>query len=212
MFENLDDYIAAHSSAEPKLLQKLNRQTHVKIINPRMLSGHIQGRILKMLTQMCGAKRVLELGTFTGYSALCFAEGLPQNGEVVTIDDNDELEEFADSFFQQSEHGHKITQLIGKALDVIPTLNGPFDIVFLDADKREYQAYFDAVFPLIPVGGYILADNTLWDGKVIQPIEPNDKQTISLLKFNESIANDSRVEVVILPLRDGLTLIRKIKN
>ncbi len=205
----LDEYILNHIEPEPELLKKLNRQTHVKIINPRMLSGHLQGRILKMLTQMMGAKTVLELGTFTGYSALCFAEALPEGGVVHTIDDNDELEEFTQSFFAQSEHGHKIIPHIGKALDIIPTLNTQFDLVFLDADKREYLEYYQAVFDKIPSGGYILADNTLWDGKVIEPVEPNDKQTIALLEFNDFIVNDKRVETVILPLRDGLTMIRK---
>jgi caffeoyl-CoA O-methyltransferase len=175
-----------------------------------MLSGHLQGRILKMLTQMIGAKTILELGTFTGYSALCFAEALPEDGMVHTVDDNDELEEFAYSFFEQSEHGHKIVQHIGKALEVIPTIDAQFDLVFLDADKREYQAYYDAVFDKIPSGGYILADNTLWDGKVIETVDPRDKQTVSLLAFNDFVANDPRVETVILPLRDGLTLIRKL--
>lgn len=209
MNTELDQYILDHSEKEPELLQKLNRETHVKIINPRMLSGHLQGRILKMLTQMIGAKRVLELGTFTGYSALCFAEALPNDGVVHTVDDNDELEEFAQSFFQQSEHGHKIVQHIGKALDIIPSIDAQFDLVFLDADKREYKEYYDAVFDKIPSGGYILADNTLWDGKVIEEVDPRDKQTVSLLAFNDFVANDPRVETVILPLRDGLTMIRK---
>ncbi len=207
--DKLEQYILSHIEPEPELLQKLNRQTHVKIINPRMLSGHLQGRILKMLTQMTGAKKVLELGTFTGYSALCFAEALPADGVVHTIDDNDELEEFAYSFFAESPHSSKIIQHIGKALEIIPTLNEEFDLVFLDADKREYLAYYHAVFDKIPAGGYILADNTLWDGKVVQPIEPNDKQTIALLEFNDFVAKDSRVETVIIPLRDGLTVIRK---
>ncbi len=174
-----------------------------------MLSGHLQGRILKMLTQMAGAKRVLELGTFTGYSALCFAEALPADGVVHTIDDNDELEEFAYSFFAESPYSSKIIQHIGKALEIIPTLDEEFDLVFLDADKREYLQYYHAAFDKIPAGGYILADNTLWDGKVVQPVEPNDKQTIALLEFNDFVAKDPRVETVIIPLRDGLTLIRK---
>ncbi len=209
MNEKLEQYILDHSAKEPELLQKLNRATHVNVINPRMLSGHLQGRILKMLTQMIGAKIVLELGTFTGYSALCFAEALPDDGVVHTIDINDELEEFTQGFFDQSEHGHKITQHIGKALEIIPTIDAQFDLVFLDADKREYQAYFDTVFDKVPSGGYILADNTLWDGKVVEEVDPRDKQTISLLAFNDFVANDPRVETVILPLRDGLTLIRK---
>jgi predicted O-methyltransferase YrrM len=207
--DKLEQYILSHIEPEPELLQKLNRQTHVKIINPRMLSGHLQGRILKMLTQMAGAKRVLELGTFTGYSALCFAEALPADGVVHTIDDNDELEEFAYSFFAESPYSSKIIQHIGKALEIIPTLDEEFDLVFLDADKREYLQYYHAAFDKIPAGGYILADNTLWDGKVVQPVEPNDKQTIALLEFNDFVAKDPRVETVIIPLRDGLTLIRK---
>jgi len=209
MEDSLYQYILDHSAKEPELLQKLDRQTHVTTINPRMLSGHLQGRILKMITQMVGAKTVLELGTFTGYSALCFAEGLPDDGIVHTMDDNDELEEFAQGFFAQSEHGHKIVQHIGKALEVIPTIDAQFDLVFLDADKREYLAYYQAVFDKVLAGGYILADNTLWDGKVVQPVAHNDKQTIALLEFNDFVANDPRVETVILPLRDGLTLIRK---
>jgi caffeoyl-CoA O-methyltransferase len=209
MDDSLYQYILDHSAKEPELLQKLDRQTHVNTVNPRMLSGHLQGRILKMITQMVGAKTVLELGTFTGYSALCFAEGLPADGIVHTIDDNDELEEFAQGFFSQSEHGHKIVQHIGKALEVIPAIDARFDLVFLDADKREYLAYYHTVFNKVRTGGYILADNTLWDGKVVQPVAHNDKQTIALLEFNDFVANDSRVETVILPLRDGLTLIRK---
>ncbi|MDR3706495.1 MAG: class I SAM-dependent methyltransferase [Paludibacteraceae bacterium] len=209
MEDSLYQYILDHSDKEPELLQKLDRQTHVTTINPRMLSGHLQGRILKMITQMVGAKTVLELGTFTGYSALCFAEGLPDDGIVHTIDDNDELEEFAQGFFAQSEHGYKIVQHIGKALEVIPTIEARFDLVFLDADKREYLEYYQAVFDKVHTGGYILADNTLWDGKVVQPVAHNDKQTIAVLEFNDFVANDPRVETVILPLRDGLTLIRK---
>lgn len=209
MDDLLYQYILNHSAKEPELLQKLNRQTHVKMVNPRMLSGHLQGRILKMITQMVGAQAVLELGTFTGYSALCFAEGLPSHGVVHTIEDNDELEEFAQSFFAQSEHGNKVVQHIGKALDIIPTIDEQFDLVFVDADKREYLAYYHAVFDKVRPGGYILADNTLWDGKVVEPVAHNDKQTIALLEFNDFVANDPRVETVILPLRDGLTLIRK---
>jgi predicted O-methyltransferase YrrM len=152
---------------------------------------------------------VLELGTFTGYSALCFAEALPTNGMVHTIEENDELEDFAQNFFAQSPHGYKITQHIGKVLDIIPNLDLQFDLVFLDADKREYSAYYYAVFEKIPSGGIILADNTLWNGKVACPITSDDKQTQALTEFNRLVANDSRVETVIIPLRDGLTLIRK---
>ncbi len=207
--DKLEQYILSHIEPEPELLQKLDRQTHVKVINPRMLSGHLQGRILKMLTQMTGAKKVLELGTFTGYSALCFAEALPADGVVHTIDDNDELEEFVKDFLDRSPYSSKIIQHIGKALEIIPTLDQEFDLVFLDADKREYLQYYHAVFEKVRAGGYILADNTLWDGKVVQPIDPNDKQTIALLEFNDFVAKDTRVETVIIPLRDGLTVVRK---
>lgn len=209
MTDLLENYILQHIEAEPPLLQKLYRQTHVRIINPRMMSGHLQGRILKMFVQMTSARRLLELGTFTGYSTLCFAEALPDDGIIHTIEDNDELEDFTQAFFEESEHGHKIVQHIGKALDIIPTLDMQFDFVFLDADKREYLDYYHAVFDKIPQGGYILADNTLWDGKVVEEIQHNDRQTQALLQFNDFVANDERVETVIFPLRDGLTLIRK---
>ncbi len=209
MHSQLEQYIIEHISPEPELLQQLYRQTQVQVLNPRMTSGHLQGRLLKILTQISGSRRVLELGTFTGYSALCFAEALPDGGVVHTIEENDELEDFAQSFFAQSPHKQKIIQHIGKALDIIPTLDMTFDLVFLDADKREYSAYYNAVFDKIPSGGIILADNTLWNGKVILPITPDDRQTQALVEFNRLVANDSRVETVIMPLRDGLTLIRK---
>ncbi|MDR1678904.1 MAG: O-methyltransferase [Prevotellaceae bacterium] len=205
----IEEYILAHIEPEPELLRQLNRQTHQKIINPRMLSGHLQGRILKMLTQMCQARTILELGTFTGYSALCFAEGLPDDGVLHTVEENDELEDFARDFFHRSEYGHKIVQHIGKALDVIQTLDCEFDLVFLDADKREYTDYYRAVFDKLKAGGYLLADNTLWDGKVLHTPDPRDAQTIALQAFNNLVATDPRVETVILPLRDGLTVIRK---
>lgn len=209
MWMNIDNYIELHSSEEPDLLKRLNRETHVQMVNPRMLSGHIQGRILKMISAMIQAKSVLELGTFTGYSALCLAEGMPDNGILHTIEINDELEEFAQGFFSQSPHGKKIKQHIGNALEIINSLNETFDLVFIDADKREYLEYYQTVFNKVKKGGYILADNTLWDGKVIEAVDPNDKQTIGVMAFNEFVAKDKRVETVILPLRDGLTLIQK---
>jgi predicted O-methyltransferase YrrM len=209
MISKLDDYIESHISKEPELLKQLNRETHVQLVNPRMLSGHLQGRILKMICTMIQPKCVLELGTFTGYSALCLAEGMPEDGVIHTVESNDELEEFAQNFFEQSPFKTKIKQHIGEALDIIQQLDAEFDLVFIDADKREYLDYYQAVFGKVRQGGYILADNTLWDGKVIEPVDGNDKQTIGVMAFNDFVAKDERVEVVMLPIRDGLTIIRK---
>ena len=206
---NIDEYITQHSDAEPAYLSNINRKTHLKIINPRMLSGHLQGRVLAMFCQMIQPERVLELGTFTGYSALCMAEALPDNGVLHTIECDDELEDFILENFAGSEHGKKIRLHIGDALTVIGQLDETFDLVFIDANKREYLAYYEAVLPKLSTGGFILADNTLWDGKVVQKIVPNDHQTIEIMKFNDFVAADTRVEKVMLPLRDGLTIIRK---
>ena len=206
---NIDKYITQHSDAEPAYLSNINRKTHLKIINPRMLSGHLQGRVLAMFCQMIQPERVLELGTFTGYSALCMAEALPDNGVLHTIECDDELEDFILENFAGSVHGKKIRLHIGDALTVIGQLDETFDLVFIDADKREYLAYYEAVLPKLNTGGFILADNTLWDGKVVQKVVPNDHQTIEIMKFNDFVAADTRVEKVMLPLRDGLTIIRK---
>ena len=205
----LDEYILSHSDAEPEYLAKVNRATHLRMLNPRMLSGHFQGRVLTMFCQMIQPKSILELGTFTGYSALCMAEALPQDGILHTIECDDELEEFILQNFAGSQHGHKIKLHIGDALAEIDKLDEIFDLVFIDADKREYIAYYEAVLPKIRVGGFILADNTLWDGKVLKKVELNDKQTIEIMRFNDFVAKDPRVEKVLLPLRDGLTVIRK---
>jgi caffeoyl-CoA O-methyltransferase len=206
---NIEDYILSHSDAEPEYLAKVNRATHVKLINPRMCSGHLQGRVLSMFCHMIAPKRVLELGTFTGYSALCMAEALPDNAVLHTIECDDELEDFIRQNFAGSEHGHKIKLHIGEALNVIESLDDTFDLVFIDADKREYLAYYEAALPKLRTGGFILADNTLWDGKVLKTVDANDKQTIEIMHFNDFIATDKRVEKVMLPLRDGLTIIRK---
>ena len=206
---NLDEYISKHSDAEPEYLAKINRATHVKLINPRMCSGHLQGRVLSMFCHMIQPNRILELGTFTGYSALCMAEALPEEGVLHTIECDDELEDFILQNFAGSEYADKIQLHIGDALTEIEKLNETFDLVFIDADKREYLDYYEAVLPKLRRGGYILADNTLWDGKVLKAVEPNDKQTIEIMRFNDFVATDPRVEKVILPLRDGLTLIRK---
>jgi len=208
-FEKLDNYVLAHIDPEQELLRKLNRDTYVKILRPRMLSGHLQGRILKMFVRMIRPRRVLEIGTFTGYSALCIAEGLPEGGIVYTIDVNDELEEFTGSFFEQSPYRNKIKYLLGDALTIIPTIDETFDLVFIDADKREYLQYYNAVFEKICAGGFIIADNTLWDGKVIESIDPKDEQTIGIEQFNDFAAQDERVETVIIPLRDGMTILQK---
>lgn len=207
---NLDDYILSHSDKEPDYLSKINRDTHVKMINPRMCSGHYQGRVLSMFCKMIQPKRVLEIGTFTGYSALCIAESLPENGILHTIEIDDELEDFILENFQSSPFANKIKLHIGKALEIIPALDEMFDLVFIDADKREYWDYFELVLPKVKEGGFIIADNTLWDGKVLEKVHPNDKQTVEIIRFNDLIAKDNRVERVILPIRDGLTIIRKL--
>jgi predicted O-methyltransferase YrrM len=205
----LEDYILSHSDPEPEYLAKVNRTTHLKVINPRMLSGHLQGRALAMFCHMIQPGKILELGTFTGYSALCMAEALPDDGILHTIECDDELESFILQNFAGSEHGKKICLHIGDALSEIKNIEETFDLVFIDADKREYLAYYEAVLPKLRSGGFILADNTLWDGKVLKSVEPNDAQTIAIMSFNDYVAKDKRVEKVMLPLRDGLTIMRK---
>ena len=206
---NIEDYILQHTDPEPEYLTQLNRETWIRMLNPIMCSGHLQGRVLSMLCKMIQPVHALELGTFTGYSALCIAESLPENGELDTIESDDELEEFILRNFEKTSFEDKINLLIGNALEIIPTLDKTYDLVFIDADKREYEAYYEAVLPKIRQGGFILADNTLWSGKVVEKVHQNDQQTLGILRFNELIATDNRVEKVILPLRDGLTLIRK---
>lgn len=216
----LDEYISAHSSPENEVLESITRDTHVHILNPHMLSGHVQGRVLSMISHMIRSKRILELGTFTGYSALCLAEGLAENGKLVTIEHNDELEETIRRNLSRSPLGQKIELVIGDAKEILNAEGNKreainrkalYELVFIDADKREYCAYLDLVYPLVPVGGFILADNTLWDGHIIDPAYDKDKQTIGLRAFNDKVKEDDRFEQVILPLRDGLTLIRKIR-
>ena len=207
----LEEYICDHSTPENEVLKAITHDTHVHILNPHMLSGHVQGRVLSMISHMIRPKRILELGTFTGYSALCLAEGLAEGGTLVTIEHNDELEDTIRRNLSRSPLADRIELRIGDCKLVIGDLEGPFDLVFIDADKREYCAYLDLVFPLVPVGGFILADNTLWDGHIIDPAYDKDKQTMGLRAFNDRLAQDARFEKVILPLRDGLTLIRKIQ-
>ena len=207
--ETIDDYILRHSDEEGQLLAALNRDAHVNLLQPRMLSGHLQGRFLKMLCRMARPARVLEIGTYTGYATLCLAEGLPTGGHVDTIELNDEMEDFIRKYLDQSPFRDRVTLHIGDARAVIPTLEGAFDLVFIDADKRHYSAYYDLVFPRVRPGGLILADNTLWDGHVVESPTPTDRQTLGIMAFNDKIKRDERVEKVILPLRDGLTLIWK---
>ena len=207
--EQLEQYIIDHIEKEPDALRQLNRDTHIYQLYSRMCSGHLQGRILKMLTTMIRPRRILELGTFTGYSALCFAEGMPQDAELHTIEIFDEMEDFIRQRFESSPYAERMHLHIGDALDIIPTIEGDFDMVFIDANKRNYIEYFEMVLPRLTPGGFILADNTLWDGKVADPAANNDAQTRGILDFNDLVAHDSRVSCVILPLRDGLTLIRK---
>lgn len=212
----LPEYIEQHSSPESPVLQQITRSTHLEVINPRMLSGHVQGRVLSMLSQMIHPKRILELGTFTGYSALCLAEGLTEDGKLITIEHNDEMEDSIRRNLALSPLGKKIELMIGDAKEAMRRLGerreakgaGVFDLVFIDADKKEYCDYLDLVLPLMRKGGWILADNTLWDGHIIESAYDKDKQTVALRAFNDKVMQDKRLEKVILPLRDGLTIIR----
>ena len=206
----LEKYILDHTSPEDDFLSELDRETHLKILRSRMLSGHLQGRILSMISQMIRPNAILEIGTFTGYSALCLAKGLAEGGKLHTIEIDDELESIAKKYFQKSGMGDRIISHIGDARQVISSLNQQFDLVFIDADKREYSEYYKLVLPLIPLGGFILADNILWNGKVVEPESADDEQTRGILEFNKLVQEDSRVENVILPVRDGIMLIRKI--
>ena len=211
----LEEYISLHTTSENEVLEAITRDTHVHILNPHMLSGHVQGRVLSMLSHMIQPKRILELGTFTGYSALCLAEGLAEGGKLITIEHNDELEETIRRNIAQSPLSDRIELVIGDAVERVKELRNEgvneFELVFIDADKREYCAYLEAVYPLVPVGGFILADNTLWDGHIVDPAYDKDKQTLGLRAFNDKLKEDDRFEQVILPLRDGLTLIRKVR-
>lgn len=206
---SIDNYILQHIDPEEEYLKRLYRETHVKILNPHMASGHLQGCVLKMLTQMIAPQRVLEIGTYTGYSALCIAAGLPAGGVLHTIERNDELEDFTRPWIEGSPQAPKIVLHFGNALTLAPTLGETFDMVFIDGDKCEYRAYYEMLFPLVAPHGYMVADNTLWDGHVIDPAYDRDGQTLGIRDFNDTVASDTRVEKVILPLRDGLTLIRK---
>lgn len=207
----LQTYIEEHIDDEPELLKELRRQAHLTLLHPRMLSGHMQGRILKMFMEMIRPKHVVEIGTYTGYSALCIAEGLAPDAHLDTIEINDELEDKILKFFSLSEHGSKISLHIGDAVEVMRSLPYNFDAVFMDGNKRHYIAYYEACMEKLNVGGYIFADNTLWDGHVIdEQVDKNDLQTKGILAFNDLVKNDPRVETVIFPIRDGITVLRKL--
>ena len=206
---NITAYSEALTSPESELLQRLNRNTRAHIMAPRMLSGHLQGRFLAMISCMLRPRRILELGTYTGYSALCLAEGLADDGQLITIDQNEELEDFARSYWKQSPFYNKIDFRVGLAADILPTLNETFDLVFIDADKRNNSTYFDLIFDKLRPGGFILVDNVLWSGKVVELVKPSDLDTAAVLAFNQKIQDDPRVENVLLPVRDGIMMIRK---
>lgn len=208
----LEEYILAHIDHEPELLREMQREAHVKLLHPTMVSGHLQGRLLKMLVQMIRPARVLEIGTYTGYSALSIAEGLEDDAALHTIEIDDEMEDMIRRYFSRSPSGKRITLHVGDAFEIIPRFGDAyFDMVFMDADKRDYWKLYETVLPKVRKGGFLLADNTLWHGKVLEETESNDWQTKGIIAFNDKLADDDRVEKVILPLRDGLTLIRKKK-
>lgn len=205
----LSEYVENHTSEESPLLKKIDHITYEKMVMPRMLSGHLQGRVLAMLSKMMGPQTILEIGTFTGYSALCLAEGLKENGKIITIDINEELEDVVTDFFNQSQYRHMIDYRIGNALDIIPGLNEMFDMVFIDADKENYLNYYDLTMEKLNPGGIIIADNVLWSGKVYEKSEKSDIETDGLKLFNQKVHTDDRVENVLLPVRDGLMIVRK---
>lgn len=208
--QQLENYILAHTADEDPLLQRLYRETYLKLVNGRMCSGHLQGSLLTFFSKMISPQRILEIGTYTGYSAICLAKGLPIGGRLHTIEINDELEQFAAGYFSESGYSDRIVQHIGDATDILPQLDESFELAFLDADKRQYLAHYELILPKMTAGGLIIADNTLWGGKVVGKVSRNDEQTLAILEFNNFVKNDSRVEVTILPVRDGMTLLRKI--
>ncbi|MBD5253411.1 MAG: O-methyltransferase [Barnesiella sp.] len=212
MTPELDQYILDHISPEPEQLRRLYRHTHLHRLYPRMCSGHLQGRILKMLTAMAAPRRVIELGTYTGYSALCIAEALSGDAELHTIEINDEWADDIRATFDESPFGHRITLHTGDALELIPAIGGRWDMAYIDANKRNYIEYLDALLPLMEPGGFIIADNTLWDGKVADTASSHDAQTLGVAAFNDYVASHPRLETVILPIRDGLTLLRVLPS
>ena len=207
--DELEEYIVSHSEDETELLEQLTRETYQKILQPRMLSGHYQGRVLSMISKLVHPKYILEIGTYTGYSALCLAEGLQENGALHTIDINEELTDFQRHYFDKSTYGKQIHQHLGDALKIIPTIDHAFDLVFIDADKENYSSYFHLIIDKLKPGGVILSDNVLWSGKVLEPLQKDDVSTKAILEYNQLLKDDERIETVILPIRDGLTMSRK---
>ncbi|MCR9182811.1 MAG: O-methyltransferase [Flavobacteriaceae bacterium] len=206
--EELDNYVIEHTQSEPELLQQLNRETQAKVLQPRMLSGHYQGRVLSMISKLVSPKTILEIGTYTGYSALCMMEGIQKDGMLHTIDHNEELFSLQRTYFDKSELGEQIVQHVGEALEIIPNLEGPFDLVFIDADKENYCDYFELILPKMKTGGVILSDNVLWSGKVLEKPKRDDVDTRALIAYNKLLNTHPKVESVLLPIRDGLTITR----
>jgi len=208
--KKIDDYVVAHSQPEPNLLQELSRETWQKVLAPRMLSGHLQGRVLSMLSKLIRPQFILEIGTYTGYSALCLAEGMVEDGALHTIDINEELHDFQRKYFDQSPWGSQIIQHTGNALEIIPELKQEFDLVFIDADKRNYSNYLELLLPKLPKGAVILSDNVLWSGKVVEKVAKDDVDTHALLQYNKLLNEHPQLETVLLPIRDGLTISRVV--
>jgi len=206
--ESIDKYVVDHSQKEPELLKQLNKETWQKVLNPRMLSGSFQGRVLAMISKLIQPKNILEIGTFTGYSALCLAEGMHQSGTLFTIDKNEELESFSREYFDKSPYKKQIKQMVGNALEIIPTIHEKFDLVFIDADKSNYSNYFNLIIDKMNSGGVILSDNVLWSGKIVEKLNPKDADTNALIIYNKLLNADDRIETVMLPIRDGLTISR----
>ncbi|WMN06309.1 O-methyltransferase [Marivirga arenosa] len=207
---DLERYVEAHTENENELLYRINRETHTEVLKPRMLSGHLQGRVLSMISHMIQPKNILEIGTYTGYSALCMAEGLQNDGKLITVDVNEELKDRLTEYFNESDFAEKIELKIGKALDIVPKLDVEWDMVFIDADKSNYQNYYDICIDKVKTGGYILVDNVLWSGKVLEKNRKKlDKDTEAMLNFNEFVHKDERVQNVLFPIRDGLMILRK---
>jgi predicted O-methyltransferase YrrM len=209
--ENIDNYVVEHSQQEPEILKELSRETWQKVLNPRMLSGAFQGRVLSMIAKLIQPKNILEIGTYTGYSALCLAEGLHAEGKIFTVDKNEELETLQNKYFEKSGYRNQIEQFVGNALEIIPTIDAKFDLIFIDADKSNYINYFHLIIDKMNSGGIILSDNVLWSGKVVEKLDPKDKDTKVLLEYNKLLNMDDRIETVLLPIRDGLTISR-VKN
>ena len=206
--EKIDDYVVAHSQQEPELLKELNKETWQKILNPRMLSGSFQGRVLSMISKLIQPKTILEIGTYTGYSALCLAEGMSKDGMLHTIDRNEELYDFQKKYFTKSTFKNQIQQYVGNAMEIIPSIDAKFDLVFIDADKANYTNYFNLIIEKMNKGGVILSDNVLWSGKIVEKLNPKDIDTAALLVYNKLLNEDDRIETVLLPIRDGLTISR----